>query len=341
MTTSRATAGAMDVAARWLGHVRGRNGGGPPQTLAIAGVLVAMVVTMTFLNEHFLTQTNLFNVARQVSLIVIVGMGMTFLLTSGGLDISVGAVLAFSGCLAAGLCVAGWPLFLAFAAASLAGGAIGLLHGWLVVWGGMSPIIVTLGTFFAVRGLAFLYTDHVQGGTSISLDLPANFTDIGSGYVGEIPIPVIIAAVAIVVFWVLFNKSLLGKHTRAVGGNIQAARLSGVRTGRVLFIIYTMTGLLAGFCGVLLASRLGSGQPGAGNGFEFDVIIAVLIGGTSLFGGKGTIIGTVIGALILGVLSNGLTLQGVDSYWQQVIKGSVLVLAVLFDAKVRARRGIT
>jgi ribose transport system permease protein len=293
------------------------------------------------MNEHFLTQTNLFNVARQVSMVVIVGMGMTFLLTSGGLDISVGAVLAFSGCLAAGLCVAGWPIYLAFAAATLAGAAIGMLHGWLVVWGGMSPIIVTLGTFFAVRGVAFLYTEHVQGGTSISLGLPDDFTDLGSGYFLDIPIPVIIATASIVVFWLLFNRALLGKHTRAVGGNIQAARLSGVRTGRILFIIYTLTGLLAGFCGVLLASRLGSGQPGAGNGFEFDVIIAVLIGGTSLFGGKGTIIGTVIGALIIGVLSNGLTLLSVDSYWQQVIKGSVLVLAVLFDAKVRARRGIT
>ncbi len=155
------------------------------------------------------------------------------------------------------------------------------------------------------------------------------------------PILVIIPTASIVAFGQLFTRSLIGKHTRAVGGTIQAARLSGVRTGRVLFIIYTLTGLLAGFCGVLLASRLGSGQPGAGNGFEFDVIIAVLIGGTSLFGGKGTIIGTVIGALIIGVLSNGLTLLSIDSYWQQVIKGSVLVLAVLFDAKIRARRGIT
>ena len=150
----------------------------------------------------------------------------------------------------------------------------------------------------------------------------------------------IVAAISIVVFWLLFNRSLLGKYTYAIGGNNETALLSGVRTGRLLLTIYTITGLLAGIAGVILASRLGSGQPDAGVGFEFEVIVAILIGGTSLAGGQGTIVGTVIGALIVAVLGNGLNLLGVDSYWQQVIKGSVLVLAVLFDAKVRARRGI-
>ncbi|WCB94863.1 Ribose import permease protein RbsC [Baekduia alba] len=315
-----------------------RRGSGPPQILAILGVLLVMGAVLTFTTSEFLTETNLLNVARQVSLIVIVGMGMTFLLTSGGMDISVGAVVAFSGTLAAGLCVAGWPMLLAFLAATLVGGLIGALHGLLIVRGGMSPIIVTLGTMFAVRGIAYLYTSSVSGGTSISLGLPDSFTALGSNYVLGVPVPVIIAVVAVGVFWFLFNRTLLGKHTRAVGGNGEAARLSGVGVGRVLFTIYTITGLLAGFSGVILASRLASGQPSAGDGFEFDVIIAVLIGGTSLFGGKGTIVGTVIGGLIIGVLSNGLTLLGTDSNWQQVVKGAVLVAAVLLDTRVRARR---
>ena len=310
-----------------------------PGTLVIFLVLIAMGAVLTFTTDQFLTSNNLLNVARQVSLIVIVGMGMTFILTSGGMDISVGAVVAFAGTLAAGLCVSGWPLPLAFLAAALAGGAIGLLHGSLIVWGGVSPIIVTLGTMFAVRGVAYLYTGTVSDGTSISVGLPENFTDLGSGYVAGIPIPVVIAVVVVALFWFLYNRTLIGKHTRAVGGNREAARLSGVRVGKVLFTIYGITGLLAGASGVILASRLASGQPSAATGFEFDVIIAVLIGGTSLFGGKGTIVGTVIGALIIGVLSNGLTLLGVDSFWQQVVKGFVLVLAVLVDTQIQKRRG--
>jgi ribose transport system permease protein len=315
-----------------------RRGSGAPQILAILGVLLVMGAVLTITTSEFLTETNLLNVARQVSLIVIVGMGMTFLLTSGGMDISVGAVVAFTGTLAAGLCVAGWPMLLAFLAATLAGGVIGALHGVLIVRGGMSPIIVTLGTMFAVRGIAYLYTNSVSGGTSISLGLPDSFTALGSNYVLGVPVPVIIATVAVAVFWFIYNRTLLGKHTRAVGGNDEAARLSGVSVGRVLFTIYTITGLLAGFSGVILSSRLASGQPSAGDGFEFDVIIAVLIGGTSLFGGKGTIVGTVIGGLIIGVLSNGLTLLGTDSNWQQVVKGAVLVAAVLLDTRVRSRR---
>jgi ribose transport system permease protein len=310
-----------------------------PQTLAIFGVLVLMGLVLTITTDQFLTSDNLLNVARQVSLTVIVGMGMTFVLTSGGIDISVGSVVAFSGTLAAGLCVGGWPLPLAFIVAALVGGVIGLVHGGLIVWGGVSPIIVTLGTMFAVRGIAYLYTASVSDGTSISVGLPDNFTDLGAGHVLGIPNPVILAVVAVAIFWFLFNRTLLGKHTRAIGGNKEASRLSGVRVSRLLFAIYGLTGLLAGICGVVLASRLASGQPSAADGFEFDVIIAVLIGGTSLLGGKGTIIGTVIGALIIGVLSNGLTLLDVDSFWQQVVKGVVLVAAVLFDTQVRARRG--
>jgi ribose/xylose/arabinose/galactoside ABC-type transport system permease subunit len=216
---------------------------------------------------------------------------------------------------------------------------IGMLHGTLIVWGGMSPIIVTLGSLFAVRGLAYLYSDWAVGSTSIGVGLPDDFSSLGAGYVGEIPNQVIIAGGAVVLFWLLFNRTLLGKHTRAVGGSFETARLSGVRTGRVLFTIYTITGLLAGICGVLLASQLYSGQPSAANGFEFDVIIAVLLGGTSLFGGKGTIVGTVIGAFIIGVLNNGSALLAIDSYWQDVVKGVVLVAAVLFDSRLRLRRG--
>jgi ribose/xylose/arabinose/galactoside ABC-type transport system permease subunit len=265
---------------------------------------------------------------------------MTFVLTTAGLDISIGSVLGLSGAVAAGLAASGWPLPAAFTAATLLGGGVGLLHGGLIVYGSISPFITTLGTMFALRGLAYIYTKHQSGGsTAIVTGLPDDFTGIGQGHIAGIPTPVIIAAVVAVVTWLLYNRTLLGRHARAIGGNREAAYLSGLRVNRALITIYVLIGLLAGLSGVILASRLASGQPGAGLGFEFDVLIAVILGGTSMFGGRGTIVGTVIGALIIGTLGNGLNLLDIDSFWQQVVKGTVLIAAVLVDTKLRMRAG--
>jgi ribose transport system permease protein len=308
---------------------------GAPQTLIIFGVLVAMCVVLSVLSPDFLRSANLLNVARQVSLIIIVGCGMTFLLTSAGIDISVGSVVALGGVVFAGLAAGGTALWLAGLAAIAIGGLVGMVHGTLIVKGGIVPFIATLGTMYALRGAAYIYTNQVSGGTTIVNGLPDNYTTIGQGYVAGIPIPVIIALVVAVGCHLLFTRTLLGRHTRAIGGNPDAAWLSGLRVSRNLFAIYILTGALAGLSGVMLSSRLASGQPSAASGFEFDVIIAAIIGGTSLFGGRGTIIGTVIGAFIIGVLGNGLNLLDVDTFWQQVVKGSVLILAVLADGKLR------
>jgi ribose/xylose/arabinose/galactoside ABC-type transport system permease subunit len=307
------------------------------QTAAITAVLIAMCIALSLLSPDFLDSNNLLNVARQVSLIVIVGCGMTFVITSAGLDISVGSMLALTGVVGAGLAASGWPLPIAVLAAILLGGLGGLIHAGLIVRGKITAFIATLGTMYALRGAAYLYTQNQSGGTSIVNGLPDEFRMLGQGYILGIPIPVVIAAVVAGGCWFLYNRTLLGRYTRAIGGNRETAYLSGVRVDRVLTTIYVLTGLLAGLSGFILASRLASGQPSAGQGFEFDVIIAVVIGGTSLFGGRGSIAGTVLGALIIGVLSNGLNLLDIGSFWQQVVKGVVLIAAVLVDTKWRGK----
>jgi ribose/xylose/arabinose/galactoside ABC-type transport system permease subunit len=305
------------------------------QTAAITVVLLVMCVALSVLTPDFLDSTNLLNVARQVSLIVIVGCGMTFVITSAGLDISVGSMLALTGVVGAGLAASGWPLPIAVLASVLLGGLGGLVHAGLIIRGSITPFIATLGTMYALRGAAYLYTQHQSGGTSIVNGLPNGFRMIGQGYLLGVPIPVVLAVLVAGGCWFLYNRTLLGRYTRAIGGNRETAYLSGVRVERVLTTIYVITGLLAGLSGFVLASRLASGQPSAGQGFEFDVIIAVVIGGTSLFGGRGSIAGTVLGALIIGVLSNGLNLLDIGSFWQQVVKGAVLIAAVLVDTKWR------
>ncbi len=313
----------------------------PPRTLGLRVghssvtllILLALCAIFAILSPVFLTQVNLTNVLRQSTIVVIVAVAGTMVLISGGLDISVGGVLALSGVVFAQMAVAGLPLIIAILLAMLVGGVVGILNAVLVVRMGITPIIVTLGTLYFARGLAFIVAD----GRAVVNGLPADFIVPARTYVGPVPTPVIAAAIVVVLFYVLLHRSLLGKYTYAIGGNRETAVLSGLAVGRVQGALYVLSGLAAGLAGVILASRLGSGQPDAGLGFEFDVIVAIIVGGTSLAGGQGTVVGTVLGALIVAVLGNGLNLLGVQTFFQYLFQGAALILAVLLDQNLKRR----
>jgi ribose transport system permease protein len=296
-------------------------------------ILLGLCAIFAVLSTAFLNPTNLTNVLRQVSIVMIVACAGTLVLISGCLDISVGGVLALTGVVFAKLAVMGLPLVAAIGGAILVGALVGLVNALLVVRMQITPIIVTLGTLYMARGLAFLIAE----GRSVVTGLPDSFNLAGRSYVGPIPTPVIVAAAAVVVFYVLLHRSLLGKYTYAIGGNRETALLSGIAVGRVQGSLYVLSGIAAGIAGVILASRLGSGQPDAGVGFEFEVIVAIIVGGTSLAGGQGTIVGTVIGALIVAVLGNGLNLLGVQTFYQYLVQGVALILAVLLDMTLKRR----
>jgi len=227
----------------------------------------------------------------------------------------------------------GYPLGLAILIGTLSGGLIGVINGTLIVKLRITPVIATLGTMSIARGLAFL----ISGGRAVVTGLPPGFRLPGRSYVGPIPTPVIVVVVVVVIFHFLLHHTLLGKYTYAIGGNRETARLSGIPVGRIQFILYSLVGLMTGVAGVIMASRLASGQPDVGFGFEFDTIVAIILGGTSLAGGEGTIFGTLIGALIVGVLNNGLNLLGVHTFYQYVLQGVVLIFAVLLDMTLKGQ----
>lgn len=299
--------------------------------------LLLMCVAMAFLSENFLTTANFFNVLRQTSVNLCIAVGMTLVILTGGIDLSVGSVLALSGAVAAGLAHQGFSveeanLFVGFTfggccfAALIIGAVFGCFNGLLVTRFKVPPFVATLGVMTIARGLTMLYT----GGFPIT-NLGGGFEFVGTGWLLGIPMPVWIAVVIIAIFAFFLKKTRTGRYIYAIGGNEKASLLSGIRVDRVVLLVYTLAGILAAVAGVLVTSRLDSAQPNAGSGYELDAIAAVVIGGGSLSGGRGTIVGTVIGALIIGVLNNGLVLLNVSPFWQQVVKGFVILLAVIMD----------
>ena len=294
-------------------------------------VLIVICILFAFLTPNFLTQNNIVNVVRQASINIVLAAGMTFVILTGGIDLAVGSVLGFTAVIAVVISVIpgfGWA---AVPIALLAGALVGVLTGMTVAYIGLPPFIVTLGTYTAIRGAAYL----AAGGTTV-INSKIGFAWIGNGYLGPIPWLVIIALVTIAVSAFILHRTILGVHVYAVGGNPQAARLTGIRVPLILIFAYGVSGLLSGLGGVMSASRLYSAQGQLGIGYELDAIAAVILGGTSFVGGIGTVFGTLIGALIIAVLNNGLTLMNVSFYWQLVIKGAVIVLAVMLD-KLRTR----
>lgn len=297
------------------------------------GILIALFALCTFLSinpstsNSFLASKNIFNVLRQISTNLYLACGMTMVIILGGIDLSVGSIIALSGCISAG-CVARYnlPLPVALLIGISIGLMIGMLNGTIVAKTTIPPFIVTLATMNIVKGLAYVYT----GGSPVRV-VTKEWQFLGAGYIGPIPTPVIILIAVLIVTAILMNKTKFGRHMYAVGGNQQAAQFSGINVAKVKFWVHAYSGLMAGLAGVVLASRMYSGQPTAGDGAEMDAIAAVVVGGTSMAGGYGKIGGTIIGALIIGILNNGLNLMNVNSFWQYVVKGSVILLAVYID----------
>jgi len=301
------------------------------QMAGMVPVLVVICILFAFLTPNFLTQNNIVNVVRQASINIVLAAGMTFVILTGGIDLAVGSVLGFTAVIAVGVSLIPGLDWAAVPAALLAGALVGVLTGMTVAYIGLPPFIVTLGTYTAIRGAAYL----AAGGTTV-INSKIGFAWIGNGYVGPVPWLVIIALLTIAISAFILHSTVLGVHVYAVGGNPQAARLTGIPVPLVLIFVYGVSGLLSGLGGVMSASRLYSAQGQLGIGYELDAIAAVILGGTSFSGGIGTVFGTLIGALIIAVLNNGLTLMNVSFYWQLVIKGAVIVLAVMLD-KLRTR----
>ncbi|KGU73631.1 branched-chain amino acid transport system / permease component family protein [Burkholderia pseudomallei MSHR4308] len=292
--------------------------------------LVAVCVAMVFASDSFLSAANLENVLRQVSINAIIGVGMTCVILTGGIDLSVGSVMALSGTLAAGLLVAGANGAAALAAGIGVGVVLGAANGLFVAFAGMPPIIVTLATMGIARGLALIYT----GGYPID-GLPDWVRFFGSGKVLGVQMPVLTMLAVYALAWLMLERMPFGRYVYAIGGNEHATRLSGVRVSRVKLAVYTFAGLTSALAALVLTGRLMSGQPNAGGGFELDAIAAVVMGGTSIAGGRGSIVGTLVGALLLGVLNNGLNMIGVNPYVQNVIKGAIILLAIYIGRERR------
>lgn len=284
------------------------------------------------LSGVFLTERNLVNILQQSSINVCVAIGMTLVIVSGGIDLSVGAVAALTAVVSASMIVAGVPVILAVAACLAIGTACGALNGVLIAFGGLQPFIVTLGTLSVYRALALIYT----GGSPI-LGVPASFRALLQSAVWIFPMPVVIAAVMAGLAWVLLAKTPLGEYILAVGGNEEAARVSGVPIARTKIAAYVMSGALAALGALILVARLGAAEPTLGNLWELESIAAAAIGGASLMGGKGSIIGTVLGAIVLGAMRNGLTLLNVQAFYQLLATGIIIIAAMLIDRLTRGR----
>jgi ribose/xylose/arabinose/galactoside ABC-type transport system permease subunit len=289
--------------------------------------LIILVIAASFLSDRFLTPANLLNILRQVAIVGILAIGMTFVILTRGIDLSVGSILGLSVVIYAGL-LETHSMAIAIPLGLLVAMAAGLVNGLGVASAGIPPFIMTLGMLSFARGLAFLYT----GGTPIPI-LNEAFYDLGNDYLFGIPIPSLILLAILAVSAIILSLTAFGRSVYAIGSNEEAARLSGVPVRLYKIIVYVIAGGVSGLAGLVYASQLSIGTPIAGQGYELDAIAAVVVGGTSLFGGKGSVGGTFLGTLIIGVLANILNLTGVDPYVQQLFKGALIVVAVYFMSR--------
>lgn len=299
--------------------------------------LFILCLVISLLSDKFFTVANGWNVLRQISVNICISTGMTLVVLTAGIDLSVGSVLALCGAVTAGLLkqgvempsqnlYIGFTLLGAILAGLLTGALLGCFNGWAITKFKVPPFVATLAMLTIARGFTMLWTK----GFPIS-DLGEKFAYLGTGWLIGIPVPVWISGIIVLIAVIITNKTRLGRYIYAIGGNESAARLSGINISKIKIIVYTIAGVLAAAGGLMVTSRLDSAQPNAGNSYELDSIAAVVIGGTSLSGGRGTIMGTVSGAVIIGVLNNGLVLLNVSPFWQQVVKGLVILLAVIID----------
>lgn len=302
-----------------------------------AGTLLGLVLigaVFSALTPVFLTEANLMNILQQSAINACIALGMTLVIISGGIDLSVGPVAALSAVLGAAMMVAGVPAPLAVAGAMAVGAACGLFNGVLIAWGGLQPFIVTLGGLSLFRAVALIFT----GGTPI-FGLPAGFRDFTNGTVAGLPNAVVIVICLALLAWVILNRSPLGEYMMAVGGNEEAARISGVPVRYTKLAAYMISGLMASVAAMILIGRLGAAEPTLGTLWELDAIAAAAIGGASLMGGRGSILGTLIGCVILGALRNGLTLMNVQAFYQLLATGIIIIVAMLIDRATTGKQG--
>ncbi len=293
------------------------------------GILIAFILicaVMSVLSPVFLTVTNILNVIRQSSIYGIMAVGMTFVILTAGIDLSVGSILALAGALAAGSLKAGVNMGLVIVVGLGIGVGCGLVNGLFITVGRITPFVVTLGMMSIARGLTLIYTK----GYPIS-GLSETFRFIGGGDLLAIPFPIIVFVFSVLIAWGILTQTRLGRYTYAIGGNEETVKLSGINSSLYKTIVYVISGVGSAISALILTSRLNSAEPVAGQGYELDVIAAVVIGGTSLMGGRGGVWGTLIGALLIGVINNGMNLLGISSYFQLVVKGLIIIGAVLLD----------
>jgi putative xylitol transport system permease protein len=300
--------------------------------LRIIIAFAVLCVVLSFASPYFLREKNLVNVLRQVSVNGLLSIGMTFIILTGGIDLSVGSMLAFGGVVAASFASSAFTVVpqihpvLAIFLGLAAGTILGALNGLVIAKVKVTPFIMTLGMLSIARGLTFIYTDGMP-----VTNLSPGLLWVGQGYLWRVPMPVAVFLLVLVLAWVILYRMKFGRYIYAVGGNARSARISGINTGFIIFMVYVISGLLSAMGGILLTARTSAGLPQAGASYELDAIAAVVIGGTSMTGGKGSLLGTLMGILIIGVINNGLDLLGVSSYYQQVVKGLIIVGAVMLD----------
>ncbi len=296
------------------------------KNLGIFPILILIILLFSFLNENFLSSHNMTNVLRQASINIVLASGMTLVILTGGIDLSVGSILATSSVIAISVSLHPVLAPIAIPMGLLFGLVIGIVNGALISFVGLPPFIVTLGSMTAFRGAAYLLAN---GTTVINNDL--NYAWVGNDYLGPVPWLTLIALMVILAVWYLLRRTVTGVRIYAVGGNEEAAKLTGIKTWQIMLIVYGLSGLLSGLAGVMLSSRLYSANGLLGQTYELDAIAAVILGGTSMTGGLGGIFGTLVGALIIAFLNNGLTIMNISYFWQLVIRGIVIIIAVIID----------
>lgn len=294
--------------------------------------LVLFSAIVTIINPSFLSMSNILNILRQTSVNSIIAAGMTFIILTGGIDLSVGSVLAIAGAVAASMITGGQNVFVVLLTTLLIGGAVGAMNGIIISKGKVQAFIATLAMMTLARGYTLVFTDGKPIGVEEASGT-AIFSAIGSGYLFGIPIPIYITVLVFGIAYYILKHTRFGRYVYAMGGNEEATKLSGINVDRVKIYVYALSGALAALAGIIVTARLSSAQPQAGAGYELDAIAAVVLGGTSLAGGTGNIFGTIVGALIIGILNNSLNLMNVSSYYQLLAKGLVILIAVLLDRK--------
>ena len=297
---------------------------------SIAVFLAAVAIVFSLVTDTFLSEPNLLNIVRQIAPLMIVAVAMTFVITTGGIDLSVGSVLALVNALAAIALGAGVPWPLVVFLMLLVGAMVGVMQGYFIAYESIPPFIVTLAGLSMIRGFALLLTK----GYSIPIDPESPFNEIGRGYVAGLPFPAILAIAVLVIGYVAFNETTFARYVTGIGANAEAVRRAGVNTRRVILSVYVLSGAAAALAGIIIAARLGSGSSNAGVGFELDVIAAVVLGGTSLFGGRGSMTGTLLGGLTVAVIGNGLILAHISPFLAPIVTGAIILIAIWLNFRI-------